>query len=96
MKRTSKRQGKSKRSGPNQAVLWQPSPRLSTALLLAVIAIFAIIRFRLRDMPLDRDEGEHAYAGSVILQGGPPYQLAYKMKLPGTYAAYALIMGVLG
>jgi 4-amino-4-deoxy-L-arabinose transferase-like glycosyltransferase len=66
------------------------------ALLLAVIAIFAIVRFRLRDAPLERDEGEYAYAGQLILQGIPPYQLAYNMKLPGTYAAYALIMGVLG
>jgi 4-amino-4-deoxy-L-arabinose transferase-like glycosyltransferase len=58
--------------------------------------LVAGIRFRLRDMPLERDEGEYAYAGQLILQGIPPYQLAYNMKLPGTYAAYALIMGVFG
>jgi hypothetical protein len=43
-------------------------------------------------MPLERDEGEYAYAGQLILQGVPPYKEAYNMKLPGTYAAYALIM----
>jgi hypothetical protein len=47
-------------------------------------------------MPLERDEGEYAYAGQLILQGIPPYQLAYNMKLPGTYAAYAAIMAIFG
>jgi hypothetical protein len=47
-------------------------------------------------MPLERDEGEYAYAGQLILQGIPPYTLAYNMKLPGTYAAYAAIMAVFG
>ncbi len=90
------RQRKSAQAESKQAKLWQPSLRLCAALLLAVIAIFAIVRFRLRDAPLERDEGEYAYAGQLILQGIPPYQLAYNMKLPGTYAAYAIIMGVLG
>src|SRR5262249_34117960 len=54
------------------------------------------LRFRLREFPLERDEGEYAYAGQLILQGIPPYQLAYNMKLPGTYAAYAAIMAVVG
>ena len=47
-------------------------------------------------MPLERDEGEYAYAGQLILQGVPPYQLAYNMKLPGTYAAYAGILAIFG
>jgi hypothetical protein len=38
---------------------------------------------------LERDEGEYAYAGQLMLQGIPPYQLAYTMKLPGPFAAYA-------
>src|ERR1700676_2959186 len=61
-----------------------------------IILLIAGIRFRLRDFPLERDEGEYAYAGQLILQGIPPYQLAYNMKLPGTYGAYALIMAVFG
>ena len=61
-----------------------------------VILLIGSIRFRLRDFPLERDEGEYAYAGQLILQGIPPYQLAYNMKLPGTYAAYAVIMAVFG
>jgi hypothetical protein len=51
---------------------------------------------RLRDFPLERDEGAYAYAGQLILQGIPPYELAYNMKLPGTYAAYAAIMAIFG
>ena len=31
-----------------------------------------------------------------MLQGIPPYQLAYNMKFPGTYAAYAVIMALFG
>jgi len=77
-----------------------PTRKYSTyayyGLLVLVILFFALIRFRLRDMPLERDEGEYAYAGQLILQGIPPYQLAYNMKLPGTYAAYSVILEVFG
>jgi hypothetical protein len=62
--------------------------------LMVLLSLF--VRIRLREMPLERDEGEYAYAGQLILQGVPPYQEAYNMKLPGTYAAYALIMAVFG
>ena len=66
------------------------------ALLLLVIVFFALIRFRLRDMPLERDEGEYAYAGQLILQGINPYHFVYTMKLPGTSGAYAAILAVFG
>jgi hypothetical protein len=64
--------------------------------LLLVMAFFAFVRTRLRDMPLERDEGEFAYVGHLMLQGIPPYKIACNMKLPGTYAAYAAIMAVFG
>ena len=64
--------------------------------VLAVLLFVGFIRVRLLDMPLERDEGEYAYAGQLILQGIPPYELAYNMKLPGTYFAYALGMAVFG
>src|ERR1039458_794482 len=60
------------------------------------ILFVVVVRVRLREMPLERDEGEYAYAGQLMLQGIPPYREIYAMKLPGTYAAYALIMAVLG
>ena len=66
-------------------------------LLVALAILFVLfVRVRLRNMPLERDEGEYAYAGQLILQGVPPYKEAYNMKLPGTYAAYAAIMAVFG
>lgn len=64
--------------------------------ILLVVVFFAFVRFRLRDVPLERDEGEYAYMGQLILQGIPPYKLAYNMKLPGTYAAYAAILAIFG
>ncbi len=66
------------------------------AALVLVIVFFAAIRFRLRTMPLERDEGEYAYAAQLMLQGIPPYKLAYTMKLPGTPTAYAVIMALFG
>jgi len=65
-------------------------------LVVVVMALAAMVRWRLVDMPLERDEGEYAYAGQLILQGIPPYQQAYNMKFPGTYYAYALSMALFG
>jgi hypothetical protein len=65
-------------------------------LTVAVLLIVAAARLRLLDFPFERDEGEYAYAGQLILQGIPPYELAYNMKFPGTYLAYAAIMSVFG
>jgi 4-amino-4-deoxy-L-arabinose transferase-like glycosyltransferase len=89
---TKRRKGKAQKP----SFFWEPSRHTRAILLLCFIVLFAAIRFRLRQMPLERDEGEYAYAGQLILQGVPPYELAYNMKLPGTYAAYAVIMAVLG
>lgn len=65
-------------------------------LAIIVFGLVLVIRIRLLRIPLERDEGEYAYAGQLILQGIPPYKLAYNMKFPGTYAAYALLMSVFG
>jgi hypothetical protein len=73
------------------------NPRVILSLLL-ILAVVTAIRIRLLDMPLERDEGEYAYAGQLLLQGVSPYQAAYNvtLKLPGTCVAYALIMAVFG
>src|SRR5213595_2655875 len=65
-------------------------------LAVIVFGVVITIRTRLLGIPLERDEGEYAYAGQLILQGVPPYTLAYNMKFPGTYAAYAAIMSIFG
>ena len=64
--------------------------------MLLILVIVACARLRLLNFPLERDEGEYAYAGQLLLQGIPPYELAYNMKFPGTYLAYAAIMAVFG
>jgi hypothetical protein len=66
------------------------------AFLLLAILLVAIARVRLLGIPLERDEGEYAYLGALMLQGVAPYGVAANMKLPGTNAAYALIMAVFG
>src|SRR5262249_28224604 len=70
---------------------------LGPCLILALILAGTLaLRWRLVQIPLERDEGEYAYAGQLMLRGYPPYQLAYNMKMPGIYAAYAAIMAVFG
>ena len=70
---------------------------LKSGIFLAFIILFVVfVRVRLLDFPLERDEGEYAYMGQLMLQGIPPYISAYNMKFPGTYAMYALIMSVFG
>lgn len=70
---------------------WRPWAGLALTMLAT-----ALLRWRLLDIPLERDEGEYAYAGQLMLQGIPPYRLAANMKLPGTYAAYAGLMSIFG
>ena len=70
---------------------------IALTVVLALVAVIAFwVRVRLLALPFERDEGEYAYAGQLILQGVPPYTGAYNMKLPGVYYAYALIMLVFG
>ncbi|MCK5557804.1 MAG: glycosyltransferase family 39 protein [Candidatus Hydrogenedentes bacterium] len=64
--------------------------------LLIIVFLVAAIRIRLLHVPLERDEGEYAYAGQLILQGIPPYAKVYNMKMPGIYAAYAVILAFFG
>jgi Flp pilus assembly protein TadD len=60
------------------------------------VAFAAAVRIRLLEIPLERDEGEFAYGGQLLLQGIPPYRLVYSMKFPGMYAAYAAVMALFG
>jgi len=87
---------------PRQPVKSTPSRydsvvRLGAWLIFACVVVAVVwARIRLAGLPLERDEGEYAYTGQLILRGIAPYELAYSMKLPGTSAAYALLMSILG
>ena len=61
-----------------------------------VLTGMLIFRLRLLHLPLDRDEGEFAYAGWRMLQGAVPYLDFYNMKMPGIYAAYSFFFFVFG
>jgi hypothetical protein len=66
------------------------------ALMLLAMLLVIAARMRLLGIPLERDEGEYAYIGQLMLQGVAPYAEAANMKLPGTNAAYAAIMAIFG
>jgi hypothetical protein len=61
-----------------------------------LLAIVRAIRWRLLGFPLERDDGEYAYMGRVILEGGSRYGEAANMKWPETCLAYAVTMGIFG
>ena len=92
------------------AVLTNKQPQQQTALskeasatigwrwliLLLIVAAVTWVRWHFLEIPLERDEGEYAYSGQLMLQGVPPYKLAYNLKMPGTYAIYAIILAIFG
>src|SRR6185369_3075097 len=71
--------------------------QLFAALFAAVAtAIVLYVRVRLLEMPLERDEGEFAYSGQLVLKGLSPYLHAYTMKLPGMAYLNALFFTCFG
>ena len=77
----------------NTGFLSKYLPFIVTGLVLAVVFY---IRVRLLTMPLERDEGEFAYIGQLLLKGISPFSHAYTMKLPGVGMMYALFMFLFG
>lgn len=65
-------------------------------ILIAIIVFIVLVRIRLLDVPLERDEGEYAYMGQLLIEGISPYKAAYNMKFPGVYLMYGLIMSIAG
>jgi 4-amino-4-deoxy-L-arabinose transferase-like glycosyltransferase len=85
-----------RQDGPTGGVTPAGHRWASALALLAIVLFVAVVRYGVAAAPLERDEGEYAYAGQLILQGTPPYQAAYNMKFPGTYYAYAAILAAFG
>jgi hypothetical protein len=76
-------------------------PSLQNDKILRVIAslvfLFVLyVRIRLLSTPLERDEGEYAYMGQLLLKGIIPFKEAYNMKFPGTSMMYSIIMFIFG
>jgi hypothetical protein len=69
---------------------------LGKGFLFLILLFVLFVRLRLLAFPLERDEGEYAYAGQLLLRGFPPYSHAYNMKFPGIYIAYAFFMSIFG
>jgi hypothetical protein len=63
---------------------------------LVALGVVVWVRVRLLQTPLERDEGEYAYAGQLILRGLPPYVHAFSMKLPGMFYLNAGVMKLFG
>ena len=61
-----------------------------------IVLLVVAIRLHLANVPFERDEGEYAYAGQLLLKGVPPYQEVYNMKFPGVYFMYALSFKMFG
>lgn len=77
----------------NTGLLSRYLPFIIAALALAVVVY---VRIRLLTVPLERDEGEFAYMGQLLLKGIPPFSHAYTMKPPGVSIMYAFIMLLFG
>lgn len=64
---------------------------------IVLIVLFTIaVRYRLIDIPLERDEGGFAYCAQLIQQGIPPYTEVYDYKPPGLYFLYASAITIFG
>ncbi len=70
-----------------------PMPVLVSALLLAALAAFAVLTLR---WPLVGDAPLFHYIVFLTRHGWAPYRQIVDLNLPGTYAAEALVMAVLG
>lgn len=81
---------------PADLLDWKSRSLTPLIVLLLTIIGTAAFRVRLLRMPLERDEGEYALAGQLILAGHPPYERLYNVKWPGTYYTYALFEAVFG
>lgn len=94
MSREGETQGEAK-VAPSRTIS-QANRRIGLMVLFSVVVLTGLVRYRLADVPLERDEGEYAYGGQLMLEGVPPYQQAYTMKWPGICVVYAIILGLFG
>jgi 4-amino-4-deoxy-L-arabinose transferase-like glycosyltransferase len=96
-KELTKEENVSGETAGNETVATKSGPDLRVLGALFIILLFVIIvRVRIIDIPLERDEGTYANNAMAMLEGSPPYDEAYDIKLPGLFAVYAIILTVFG
>jgi hypothetical protein len=93
MKHSAKNQTRTKTVQGNKN---KEQSKYSWYILAGLIAFVAFVRIRLLSTPFERDEGEYAYIGQLLLQGIAPFKAAFTMKLPGTSFMYAVFMLLFG
>lgn len=64
----------------------------NTLTLFLVAAVSVLLRSGIVSIPLERDEGAHAYTADRWLRGAVPYRDAFVHKPPGIYLAYAALL----
>ncbi|MCX7015371.1 MAG: glycosyltransferase family 39 protein [Candidatus Sumerlaeota bacterium] len=65
-------------------------------MMALVLAGAFILRARMLEVPLERDEGVYAYLGRLILQGVPMYSDAADLQMPLLWLSYAGFMALFG
>lgn len=70
--------------------------RISTPVLLVVLAGAAILLFPTIYWPFDYDQGTFAYGGSAILNGERPYIDFWDIKPPNIFYTYATAFAIFG
>jgi len=58
--------------------------------LLGIFALFIILHWNNYNVPLERDEGEYAYAAQLLKHGMAPYENSFLQKPPMIVYTYAL------
>jgi Dolichyl-phosphate-mannose-protein mannosyltransferase len=82
---------------PNVVILSKPTFQLTTWFwLLGLFFLAVFLRWRLIDIPLERDESAYSYLGQRLLEGGRPYIDFYEMKPPLIFVSYAIINLIFG
>ena len=84
----SHRNNNNRKKVPHKWLVW-------TSLLFILLST-AVVRIRLLDAPLERNEGASAYVGQLILHGIPPYGESFGLEMPGLYGLYAISMAFFG
>jgi len=74
----------------------RPWLRRKLIVFVALLALSAILRLTDLGMPLERDEGEYAYAAQEILRGNMPYEDTFCQKPPVVFFWYIAGFGLFG